>query len=154
MTPVNVPSIANGQSLNNKLPRCCLSLILSPPLLHYNLISGGVCQDESVCEHLYPWLPALVLPDQFKATRDTKEDLDGRTHPDSLARSWSLALPTMPVFYSPVPEMQMGLAYIGGSVFTNNRTADSDFTREQEDTSGLSPVQLDFNYNVVYCSTM
>uniref|UniRef100_A0A672IFR6 Transmembrane protein 17A-like n=1 Tax=Salarias fasciatus TaxID=181472 RepID=A0A672IFR6_SALFA len=31
----------------------------------------------------------------------------------------------MPVFYSPIPEnLQMGLAYMGGSVFTNNRTAD------------------------------
>ncbi|CAG5925432.1 unnamed protein product [Menidia menidia] len=40
----------------------------------------------------------------------------------------------MPVFYSPVPEnLQMGLAYMGGSVFTNNRTADSDYSREQED---------------------
>lgn len=59
------------------------------------------------------------------------------TLPDSLAWSWSPALPTMPVFYSPVPEnLQMGLAYMGGSVFTNNRTADSDFTREQEDASG------------------
>lgn len=59
------------------------------------------------------------------------------TLPDSLARSRSPALPTMPVFYSPVPEnLQMGLAYMGGSVFTNNRTADSDFSREQEDASG------------------
>lgn len=55
---------------------------------------------------------------------------------DSLAWSWSPTLPTMPVFYSPVPEMQMGLAYMGSSVFTNNRTANSDFTREQEDASG------------------
>lgn len=39
----------------------------------------------------------------------------------------------MPVFYSPLPDMQMSLA---GSVFTNNRTADGDFTTEQEDTSG------------------
>lgn len=39
----------------------------------------------------------------------------------------------MPVFYSPLPDMQTSL---GGSVFTNNRTADGDFTREQEDTSG------------------
>uniref|UniRef100_A0A8C6U135 Zgc:112294 n=1 Tax=Neogobius melanostomus TaxID=47308 RepID=A0A8C6U135_9GOBI len=31
----------------------------------------------------------------------------------------------MPVFYSPVPEnLHMGLAYMGSSVFTNNRTAD------------------------------
>lgn len=43
----------------------------------------------------------------------------------------------MPVYYSPVAEnLQMGLTYMGGSVFTNNRTADSDFTREQEDASG------------------
>lgn len=56
----------------------------------------------------------------------------------------------MPVFYSPVPEMQMSLAYVGGSVFTNNRTADSDFTREQEDASGrsLHPLQ----YNLIYCN--
>lgn len=39
----------------------------------------------------------------------------------------------MPVFYSPLPDMQ---ASLGGSVFTNNRTADGDFTGEQEDTSG------------------
>lgn len=39
----------------------------------------------------------------------------------------------MPVFYSPLPDMQ---ASLGGSVFTNNRTADGDFTTEQEDTSG------------------
>ncbi|KAM8887269.1 transmembrane protein 17A isoform 3-T3 [Spinachia spinachia] len=43
----------------------------------------------------------------------------------------------MPVFYSPVPEkLQVGLAYVGGSVFSHNRTADSDFSREQEDASG------------------
>uniref|UniRef100_A0A8D3AIN0 Zgc:112294 n=1 Tax=Scophthalmus maximus TaxID=52904 RepID=A0A8D3AIN0_SCOMX len=46
----------------------------------------------------------------------------------------------MPVFYPPVPEnLQMGLAYMGGAVFTSNRTADSDVTREQEDASGRSP---------------
>lgn len=39
----------------------------------------------------------------------------------------------MPVFYSPLSDMQTSL---GGSVFTNNRTADGDFTRKQEDTSG------------------
>lgn len=43
----------------------------------------------------------------------------------------------MPVFYSPFPQnLQMSLAYVGGSVFTNNRTADSDLTKEQEDASG------------------
>lgn len=48
----------------------------------------------------------------------------------------------MPVFYSPVPEkLQVGLAYVGGSVFSNNRTADSDFSREQEDASGWSLVE-------------
>lgn len=79
LTQMNVLSIANGQSLNNKLPCCCFSLILNPPLLHYNLITAGVCQDESVCEHSYPWLPALVLPEQFKATRGHKGGF-GRSH--------------------------------------------------------------------------
>ncbi|XP_044052273.1 transmembrane protein 17A isoform X1 [Siniperca chuatsi] len=63
----------------------------------------------------------------------------------------------MPVFYSPVPEnLQMGLAYMGGSVFTNNRTADSDFTREQEDTSAVNelvshlPLQMLLYFNMFY----
>ncbi|KAI3372596.1 hypothetical protein L3Q82_023067 [Scortum barcoo] len=80
-----------------------------------------------------------------------------KTLPDSLAWSWSPALPTMPVFYSPVPEnLQMGLAYMGGSVFTNNRTADSDFTREQEDTSVVNelvshlPLQMLLYFNMFY----
>lgn len=42
----------------------------------------------------------------------------------------------MPVFYSPVPEIQMGLAYVGGSLFANNRTADGDLVKKQEETSG------------------
>ncbi|XP_068616964.1 transmembrane protein 17A [Brachionichthys hirsutus] len=47
----------------------------------------------------------------------------------------------MPAYYSSVPEnLQTGLAYLGGSVFTNNRTADSDFTREQEETVANEPV--------------
>uniref|UniRef100_A0A3Q3VPN8 Transmembrane protein 17A n=1 Tax=Mola mola TaxID=94237 RepID=A0A3Q3VPN8_MOLML len=62
----------------------------------------------------------------------------------------------MPVFYSPVPEMQMGLAYTGGSVFTNNRTADSDFTREQEDNAAVNelvshlPLQMLLYFNMFY----
>ncbi|XP_040010565.1 transmembrane protein 17A [Xiphias gladius] len=63
----------------------------------------------------------------------------------------------MPVFYSPVPEnLQMGLAYMGGSVFTNNRTADSDFTREQDDPSVVNelvshlPLQMLLYFNMFY----
>uniref|UniRef100_A0A3P8SQT8 Zgc:112294 n=1 Tax=Amphiprion percula TaxID=161767 RepID=A0A3P8SQT8_AMPPE len=57
----------------------------------------------------------------------------------------------MPVFYSPVPEnLQMGLAYMGGSVFTNNRTADSDFTREQEDLVSHLPLQMLLYFNMFY----
>lgn len=44
----------------------------------------------------------------------------------------------MPVFYSPVHEIQLSLALVGGSVFANNRTADSDLPREREETSGGS----------------
>uniref|UniRef100_A0A3B4UXW4 Zgc:112294 n=1 Tax=Seriola dumerili TaxID=41447 RepID=A0A3B4UXW4_SERDU len=58
----------------------------------------------------------------------------------------------MPVFYSPVPEnLHMGLAYMGGSVFTNNRTADSDFTRDQDDAfvSHL-PLQMLLYFNMFY----
>ncbi|KAK5909531.1 hypothetical protein CesoFtcFv8_003453 [Champsocephalus esox] len=63
----------------------------------------------------------------------------------------------MPVFYSPVPEtLQMGLAYMGGSVFTNNRTADSNFSREQEDASVVNelvshlPLQMLLYFNLFY----
>ncbi|CAK6959772.1 transmembrane protein 17A [Scomber scombrus] len=63
----------------------------------------------------------------------------------------------MPVFYSPVPEnLQMGLAYMGGSVFTNNRTGDSDFIREQEDVSVVNelvshlPLQMLLYFNMFY----
>uniref|UniRef100_A0AAQ4RIF8 Zgc:112294 n=1 Tax=Gasterosteus aculeatus aculeatus TaxID=481459 RepID=A0AAQ4RIF8_GASAC len=63
----------------------------------------------------------------------------------------------MPVFYSPVPEkLQVGLAYVGGSVFSNNRTADSDFSREQEDASVVNelvshlPLQMLLYFNIFY----
>ncbi|XP_070992271.1 transmembrane protein 17A isoform X2 [Oncorhynchus clarkii lewisi] len=42
----------------------------------------------------------------------------------------------MPVFYSPIPQnLRMGLASVGGSVFTNNRTGDfsSDYNKDQDD---------------------
>ncbi|XP_075881844.1 transmembrane protein 17A isoform X2 [Nelusetta ayraudi] len=59
----------------------------------------------------------------------------------------------MPVFYSPLPDMQ---ASLGGSVFTNNRTADGDFTGEQEDTSVTNelashlPLQMLLFFNMFY----
>ncbi|XP_060894385.1 transmembrane protein 17A isoform X2 [Labrus mixtus] len=63
----------------------------------------------------------------------------------------------MPVFYSPVPEnLQLGLSYMGGSVFTNNRTADSDFSREQEDANVVNelvshlPLQMMLYFNMFY----
>ncbi|KAM8887268.1 transmembrane protein 17A isoform 2-T2 [Spinachia spinachia] len=63
----------------------------------------------------------------------------------------------MPVFYSPVPEkLQVGLAYVGGSVFSHNRTADSDFSREQEDASAVNelvshlPLQMLLYFNIFY----
>ncbi|KAF0034228.1 hypothetical protein F2P81_014294 [Scophthalmus maximus] len=63
----------------------------------------------------------------------------------------------MPVFYPPVPEnLQMGLAYMGGAVFTSNRTADSDVTREQEDASVANelvsqlPLQMLLYFNMFY----
>uniref|UniRef100_A0A3Q4HKA8 Zgc:112294 n=1 Tax=Neolamprologus brichardi TaxID=32507 RepID=A0A3Q4HKA8_NEOBR len=57
----------------------------------------------------------------------------------------------MPVFYSPVPEnLPVGLVYMGGSVFTNNRTADSDFTREQEDLVSHLPLQMLLYFNMFY----
>lgn len=139
---------------------CCLNLILSPPLLHYNLISSGVCQYASVrvsisvrafmhgCIRVIETQEGLAV-----VKRDIK--FWTVTLSDSLVWSWSPALPTMPVFYSPVPEMQMGLAYMGSSVFTNNRTANSDFTREQEDTSGwLLLAHCNYTTSVVYCSIM
>uniref|UniRef100_A0A8C5GN79 Transmembrane protein 17A-like n=1 Tax=Gouania willdenowi TaxID=441366 RepID=A0A8C5GN79_GOUWI len=52
----------------------------------------------------------------------------------------------MPVFYSPVPEnLHMGLAYVGGSVFTNNRTADM----VNELVSHL-PLQMLLYFNMFY----
>uniref|UniRef100_A0A8C3ANQ1 Zgc:112294 n=1 Tax=Cyclopterus lumpus TaxID=8103 RepID=A0A8C3ANQ1_CYCLU len=57
----------------------------------------------------------------------------------------------MPVFYSPVPEsLQMGLAYVGGSVFTNNRTADSDSTRDHNDLVSHLPLQMLLYFNMFY----
>uniref|UniRef100_A0A673CNL2 Zgc:112294 n=1 Tax=Sphaeramia orbicularis TaxID=375764 RepID=A0A673CNL2_9TELE len=57
----------------------------------------------------------------------------------------------MPVFYSSVPEnLQLGLAYVGSSVFTNNRTADSDFTREQEELVSHLPLQMLLYFNMFY----
>ncbi|XP_037536153.1 transmembrane protein 17A [Nematolebias whitei] len=63
----------------------------------------------------------------------------------------------MPVFYSPGPEnLQMSLAYMGGSVFTTNKTANSDFSREQEDASVVDelvshlPLQMLLYFNVFY----
>ncbi|KAK2837982.1 hypothetical protein Q5P01_015194 [Channa striata] len=63
----------------------------------------------------------------------------------------------MPVFYSPLPEnLQMSLAYVGGSVFTNNRTADSDVTREQDDAAVANelvshlPLQMLLYFNMFY----
>uniref|UniRef100_A0A3P9KNK1 Zgc:112294 n=1 Tax=Oryzias latipes TaxID=8090 RepID=A0A3P9KNK1_ORYLA len=55
----------------------------------------------------------------------------------------------MPVFYSPVPEtLQTGLTSMGGSVFTNNRTADSDFV-VNEQVSNL-PLQMLLYFNLFY----
>uniref|UniRef100_A0A3B3BX50 Zgc:112294 n=1 Tax=Oryzias melastigma TaxID=30732 RepID=A0A3B3BX50_ORYME len=57
----------------------------------------------------------------------------------------------MPVFYSPVPEtLQMGLTYTGGSVFTNNRTADSDFSRELACLVSHLPLQMLLYFNLFY----
>ncbi|XP_026177863.1 transmembrane protein 17A isoform X1 [Mastacembelus armatus] len=63
----------------------------------------------------------------------------------------------MPVFYSPVPEnLQMGLSHTGALVFNNNRTADSDFTREQEDAAVINklvshlPLQMLLYFNMFY----
>ncbi|XP_013866578.1 transmembrane protein 17A [Austrofundulus limnaeus] len=63
----------------------------------------------------------------------------------------------MPVFYSTVPEnLQMGLAYVGGSVFSKNRTANSDVGREQEDASVVNelvshlPLQMLLYFNLFY----
>ncbi|XP_076007232.1 transmembrane protein 17A [Genypterus blacodes] len=62
----------------------------------------------------------------------------------------------MPMFYSPVPEsLRMGLTYVGSSVF-NNRTADSDFTKEQEDGYVVNklvshlPLQMLLYFNMFY----
>ncbi|XP_056134552.1 transmembrane protein 17A [Lampris incognitus] len=63
----------------------------------------------------------------------------------------------MPVFYSPVSQnLRMGLAYVGGSVFTNNRTGDSDHAREQEDRSVVNelvshlPLQMLLYFNMFF----
>ncbi|XP_072289395.1 transmembrane protein 17A isoform X2 [Eucyclogobius newberryi] len=62
----------------------------------------------------------------------------------------------MPVFHSPLPEnLHMGLAYMGSSVFTNNRTADSDYPREQERTlvnelMSHLPLQMLLYFNMFY----
>ncbi|XP_003975244.2 transmembrane protein 17A [Takifugu rubripes] len=62
----------------------------------------------------------------------------------------------MPVFYSPVHEIQLSLALIGGSVFANNRTADSDLPGEREETSVASeqashlPLQMLLYFNGFY----
>ncbi|CAN9512940.1 unnamed protein product [Ophioblennius macclurei] len=63
----------------------------------------------------------------------------------------------MPVFYSPVPgNLQMSLDYMRGSVFTNNRTADSDFKREREEASVVNqlvshlPLQMLLYFNMFY----
>ncbi|KAF3695464.1 Transmembrane protein 17A [Channa argus] len=63
----------------------------------------------------------------------------------------------MPVFYSPLPEnLQMSLTYMGGSVFTNNRTTDGDFTKEQEDAAVVNelvshlPLQMLLYFNMFY----
>lgn len=45
----------------------------------------------------------------------------------------------MPVFYSPVHEIQLSLALLGGSVLANNRTADSDLPEERGDRPGGWP---------------
>ncbi|KAF7205588.1 transmembrane protein 17A [Nothobranchius furzeri] len=63
----------------------------------------------------------------------------------------------MSVFYSPTPEnLQTGLAYMRGSVFANNRTADVDLTREQEDAAVANelvshlPLQMLLYFNMFY----
>uniref|UniRef100_UPI003AAB4F08 transmembrane protein 17A n=1 Tax=Centroberyx gerrardi TaxID=166262 RepID=UPI003AAB4F08 len=63
----------------------------------------------------------------------------------------------MPVFYSPVSQnLRMGLAYVGSSVFTNNRTGDGDFPREQDDRSVVNelvshlPLQMLLYFNMFY----
>ncbi|XP_054630182.1 transmembrane protein 17A isoform X4 [Dunckerocampus dactyliophorus] len=60
----------------------------------------------------------------------------------------------MPVFYSPVPEnVRVGLAYVGTSVLTNNRTADS---KDQEEHSVVNelvshlPLQMLLYFNMFY----
>ncbi|XP_008334464.1 transmembrane protein 17A [Cynoglossus semilaevis] len=46
----------------------------------------------------------------------------------------------MPVFYSSLESLHLGLAHMGSSMFTNNRTSDSDITREQRDQENDTPV--------------
>lgn len=49
---------------------------------------------------------------------------------------------TMPVFYSSLESLHLGLAHMGSSMFTNNRTSDSDITREQRDQENDTPGQM------------
>uniref|UniRef100_A0A8C6U4N6 Zgc:112294 n=1 Tax=Neogobius melanostomus TaxID=47308 RepID=A0A8C6U4N6_9GOBI len=59
----------------------------------------------------------------------------------------------MPVFYSPVPEnLHMGLAYMGSSVFTNNRTADSDYPWNRRTHMLVShlPLQMLLYFNMFF----
>lgn len=61
----------------------------------------------------------------------------------------------MPVFYSPIPQnLRMGLASVGGSVFTNNRTGDfsSDYNKDQDDKTGR-PVAC-YNIGSTVCCIM
>nr|XP_057926700.1 transmembrane protein 17A [Doryrhamphus excisus] len=60
----------------------------------------------------------------------------------------------MPVFYSPLPEnVRVGLAYVGTSVLTNNRTADS---KDQEEHSVVNelvshlPLQMLLYFSMFY----
>ncbi|XP_014015490.1 transmembrane protein 17A isoform X1 [Salmo salar] len=64
----------------------------------------------------------------------------------------------MPVFYSPIPQnLRMGLASVGGSVFTNNRTGDfsSDYNKDQDDKTvnelvSHLPLQMILYFNIFY----
>ncbi|XP_041760153.1 transmembrane protein 17A-like [Coregonus clupeaformis] len=64
----------------------------------------------------------------------------------------------MPVFYSPIPQnLRMGLASVGGSVFTNNRTGDfsSDYNKDQDDKTvnelvSHLPLQMLLYFNMFY----
>ncbi|XP_019908017.1 transmembrane protein 17A isoform X2 [Esox lucius] len=64
----------------------------------------------------------------------------------------------MPVFYSPIPmNLRMGLASLGGSVFSNNKTGDfnTDHNKEQDDKTvnelvSHLPLQMLLYFNVIY----